>query len=70
MCSVKYGTTSSIYLQRYFKVAVTRHIYTYSSHLSRLTVVSHGAKKKQAIRDEQVSYLQVRSIAVNFVNAH
>ena len=27
--------------------------------LSRLTVVSRGAKKKQAVRDERVSYLQV-----------
>ena len=27
--------------------------------LSRLTVVSHEAKKKQTVRDEQVSYLQV-----------
>ena len=26
---------------------------------SRLTIVSHEAKKKQAVRDERVSYLQV-----------
>ena len=28
-------------------------------HISRLTIVSHEAKKKQAVRDEQVSYLHV-----------
>ena len=28
-------------------------------YLSRLTIVSRDAKKKQAVRDEQVSYLQV-----------
>ena len=27
--------------------------------ISRLTIVSHEAKKKQAVRDEQVSYLHV-----------
>ena len=28
-------------------------------HVSRLTIVSREAKKKQAVRDEQVSYLHV-----------
>ena len=28
--------------------------------ISRLTIVSREAKKKQAVRDEQVSYLHVR----------
>ena len=28
-------------------------------HKSRLTIVSREAKKKQAVRDEQVSYLHV-----------
>ena len=35
---------------------------------SRLTVVNCGPKKKQAIHDEWMSYLQVAP-AVNFVNA-
>ena len=30
-----------------------------STYVSRLTIVSHEAKKKQAIHDEQVSYLHV-----------
>ena len=29
------------------------------TYVSRLTVVSHEAKKKQAIHNERVSYLQV-----------
>ena len=33
-------------------------VYTYAE-LSRLMVVSRGTMKKQAIRNEQVSYLQV-----------
>ena len=35
------------------------------SAISRLTVVSHEAKKKQAICDKWVSYLHVRSTAQN-----
>ena len=33
--------------------------YTNTQHISRLTIVSREAKKKQAVRDEQVCYLQV-----------
>ena len=36
---------------------------------SRLTIVSCEAKKKQAICDEQVNYLQVASTGLKFVNA-
>ena len=35
----------------------------------RLTVVSHETKKKQAIHDEQVSYLATCSTALKFANA-
>ena len=31
----------------------------HSELLSRLTIVSHKSKKKQAVRDEQASYLHV-----------
>ena len=37
----------------------SRKINKQTTMLSRLTVVSRGAKKKQAVRNEQVSYLQV-----------
>ena len=42
-------------------------VYTYV--VSRLTIVSSEAKKKQAVRDKPVSYLHVRSSAVKFVDA-
>ena len=32
---------------------------TYGYKISRLTIVSREAKKKHAVRDEQVSYLHV-----------
>ena len=34
-----------------------------------LTIVSHEAKKKQAVHNKRLSYLQVDSTAVKFVNA-
>ena len=42
------------------------HIYV---PLSRLTIVSREAKKKQAVRNERVSYLHLYSTALKFVNA-
>ena len=35
------------------------YILAYMLDISRLTIVSREAKKKQAVRDEQVCYLQV-----------
>ena len=37
----------------------TENFTTHFMNTSRLTIVSREAKKKQAARDEQVSYLQV-----------
>ena len=40
----------------------------HAQHALRITVVSRKAKKKQAIHDERMGYLQVRSTALKLVN--
>ena len=40
-------------------LCVHMRIQIHCMDVSRLTVVSRGAKKKQAVHDERVSYLQI-----------
>ena len=50
-----------LYIRTYVVVCTYIRIYI----LSRLTVVSREAKKKQAVRDERVCYLQVAPIWIS-----
>ena len=53
-----------IYIYMYIHIYIYMYIYNIYIYIciyiiSRLTIVSREAKKKQAVRDEQVSYLHV-----------
>ena len=54
VCTCIFVTNNSLYCV-YTYIVFQR---CFSATISRLTIVSHEAKKKQAIRDERVSYLQ------------
>ena len=43
----------------YVRICMDIYKYDVRCIISRLTIVSREAKKKQAVRDEQVSYLHV-----------
>ena len=48
--------------------SVKFHPFTIHHAISRLTIVNHKAKKKQAVRDKRVSYLHIASTTVKLAN--